>query len=70
MGYKIAYTASVIVTILLVMLGVIQAGNPLDYGITPVIARWLGVITAGLGVLAGVLPSVRRPPDESRKGLD
>jgi hypothetical protein len=47
------------VAILLAGIAVVQAADPADFGLTPVMVRWLGVITAMLGVAAGFLPSVR-----------
>lgn len=47
------------VAIILAGLAIVQAADPADFGLTPVMARWLGVIASMLGVAAGFLPSVR-----------
>lgn len=70
MPYVWQYAASIAVAALLAGLAVVQAGNAADFGLSPVAAKWLGVLSAVLGVLAGALPSWRRPPSDERKGLD
>lgn len=69
-GYTLAYAAAVAVAAILAGLAVIQAGNPADFGLSPLVVKWLGVVTAVLGIVAGALPSWRRPPSEERRGLD
>lgn len=59
MSYQTQRYLSIAVSVLLAGLAVIQLANPADFGLTPVMAHWLGVIVAMLGVLAGFLPSVR-----------
>lgn len=68
--YTAAYGAAVVVAMILGGLAVIQAGSPSDFGLNPIAAKWLGVVSAMLGILAGALPSWRRPPNDERKGLD
>ncbi len=58
MSYSQQKTAAMVLAALLAGLAIIQAA-PADLGLTPVMARWVGVIAAMLGVLAGFLPSVR-----------
>jgi HK97 gp10 family phage protein len=38
------------------MLGAILLANPADLGISPVAARWLGIVATGLGILQSFLP--------------
>lgn len=59
MTYAAQKRAAIAVAIILAGLAVVQAAAPADFGLTPVMARWLGVLTAMLGVAAGFLPSVR-----------
>ena len=59
LGYAAQRYLSIAVAVVLAGIGVVQAANPADFGLTPVAVRWLGVATAMLGVLATVLPSVR-----------
>lgn len=62
MSYTTQYILAVIVGLLVVGLGVIQAATPADYGMSAIQFKWLGVFSAMLGVLAGALPSWRKPP--------
>jgi hypothetical protein len=67
--YRISYAASVIVTVTLAMIGAMQvAAESLELSRQQTAA--LGVLAAGLGVLAGFLPRVTMPPSSNRKGLD
>lgn len=50
---------AVAVAVLLAGVAVVQVADPADFGLTPVMVRWLGVIGAMLGVLSSFLPSVR-----------
>lgn len=52
---------SVAVAVALGMLGAVQLASPESLGITPVAARWLGIIACGLGILQGFLPRVQGP---------
>ncbi len=52
---------SIAVAVCLGMLGAVQLAAPESLGITPVAARWLGIIATGLGVLATFLPRVTGP---------
>lgn len=52
---------SVAVMIASGMLGAVLLASPADLGISPVAARWLGIIAVGLGILQGVLPRVQGP---------
>lgn len=70
MSYTILYSLSIAVAVLAAVIGAIQLANPDDLGLSPVFINWTKIITPGLAVLAGVLPSLRRPPDDTRTGMD
>lgn len=59
MSYQAQRYAAVAVAVLSAGLAVILAADPVDFGLSPIAARWLGVVAAMLAVLAGFLPSVR-----------
>jgi hypothetical protein len=59
MTYRQQRYLAVAVAVVLAGIGVLQVADPSDFGLTPVALRWLGVLSAMLGVLAGYLPSVR-----------
>ena len=52
---------SIAVSVGIGMLGAVLLANPGDLGISPVAARWLGIIAVGLGILQGFLPRVQGP---------
>lgn len=52
---------SIAVAVALGMLLLVQAADPLSLGITPIAARWLGIIAGGLGILQGFLPRLQGP---------
>lgn len=52
---------SIAVAVALGMLGAVQLASPESLGISPIAARWLGIIATGLGILAGFLPRVQGP---------
>ena len=70
MSYQLMYACSVTVAVLAAIIGAIQLANPEDLGIPLVVINWTKVIVPGLTVLAGVLPSLRRPPSDERTGMD
>jgi hypothetical protein len=41
------------------MIGAVQLGNAQTLGITAQMTAWLGVVSAGLGILAGFLPTIQ-----------
>lgn len=59
MSYQTQRYLAIATAVLLAGMAVIQAADPADFGLSPVMARWLGVAGAMLGVLATFLPSVR-----------
>lgn len=59
MSYGQQRIVAIGVAVLLAGFAVILAADPADFGLTPVAARWLGVVVAMLGVGQGFLPSVR-----------
>lgn len=52
---------SIAVAVCLGMLGAVQLANPGDLGISPVVARWFGIIAVGLGLLQTFLPRAQGP---------
>lgn len=70
MPYRWQYACSVAVAVALALIGAIQLANPDDLGISPRVVAWTQVLVPGLGILAGILPSVRRPPSDNREGMD
>jgi len=52
---------SISVAVCLAMLGAVQLAVPESLGITPIAARWLGILATGLGILQGFLPRVQGP---------
>lgn len=50
---------SIAVAVAIGVLGAVQLAAPEALGISPVAARWLGIIGTGLGVLATFLPRVQ-----------
>lgn len=52
---------SIAVSVALGMLGAVQLAAPEALGISPIAARWLGIVATGLGILAGFLPRVQGP---------
>jgi hypothetical protein len=52
---------SIAVAVCIGMLGAVLLANPSDLGISPVAARWLGIIAVGLGILQGFLPKLQGP---------
>jgi hypothetical protein len=59
MTYQQQRYLSIAVAIALGMLGAVQLAAPETLGISPVAARWLGIVATGLGILQGFLPNVR-----------
>lgn len=61
--YAVQYYAAIVVFVTLALIGAIQIAGPDDLGLSPIVFRWIGVVGAVLGVLAGVLPKIQSPPD-------
>lgn len=59
LSYQTQRMLAIAVAMLLSGWAIIQVADPADFGMTPIVARWLGVIMSMLGVAAGFLPSVR-----------
>jgi hypothetical protein len=59
MSYATQRYLSIAVAMTLAGWALVQVADPADFGLTPVIVRWLGVVMAMLGVGQGFLPSVR-----------
>ena len=70
MPYKLMYGLSVTVAVAIGVIGAIQVADPVKLGLSVQAVEWLKIITVGLGILAGVLPSIRTPPNDARTGLD
>lgn len=52
---------SIAVSVVLAMLAAVQLASPESLGISAVMARWLGILATGLGILASFLPRVQGP---------
>jgi hypothetical protein len=50
---------AIAIAVALGMLGAVALGNAETLGISPTVAAWLAVVSTGLGILQGFLPSVR-----------
>lgn len=50
---------AIAVAVCLAMLAGVQLADPESLGISPVTARWLGIVATGLGILQGFLPKVQ-----------
>lgn len=62
-SYRIQYVASWTVAIVAAFVGVVAAvSDPSELGLSPVLFRWIVVCNAFLTIVAGLLPSIRRPP--------
>lgn len=59
MSYGQQRVLAVSIAVCLGMLGAVALGNAETLGISPRVAAWLAVISTGLGILQGFLPSVR-----------
>lgn len=70
MAYRLMYAGSVLVAVLLAIIGAVQVADPIKLGISAQAVEWLKIVVPGLGILAGVLPSVRKPPSDPRVGQD
>ncbi len=70
-SYRTAYFAAVTVAVLIAIFAAIGALKPEDLGLNQVVINWISkVILPGLGILAGILPSIGRRPDPDRDGMD
>lgn len=68
-NYRVSYYAAVLVTVLLAGLAAAQvASDALE--LTRQQVALMGVAAAMLGVLAGFLPRVNKPPSDERRGMD
>ncbi len=70
MAYRPQYVSAVVVTVLLAILGAIQAGDAATLGLSRQVIAWLGIVSAGLGILNGLLPRVTAPPNDARQSMD
>lgn len=61
---------SIAVAVSLGMLGAVQLAAPESLGISPIAARWLGIVATGLGVLATFLPRVQGPTTDPEQLAD
>lgn len=59
MSYTAQRYIAIAVAVALAMIGAIQIANAETLGITPRVSAWLGIVSVGLGILAGFLPSVQ-----------
>jgi hypothetical protein len=59
MSYRTQRHVAIAVAVVLAMIGAIQLANAETLGIGPRVSAWLGIVSVGLGILAGFLPSVQ-----------
>lgn len=59
MSYGQQRALAIAVAICLGMLGAISLANADTLGLTPRVVAWLAILSTGLGILQGFLPSVR-----------
>lgn len=59
MSYTQQRALAVAVAIVLAMIGAVQLADASVLGLTPRLTAWLGIVSVGLGILAGFLPNVR-----------
>lgn len=52
---------SIAVAVALAMLAAVQLASPESLGISPVAARWLGIVATGLGIAQTFLPRAQGP---------
>jgi hypothetical protein len=52
---------SIAVAVALAMLAAVQLASPESLGISPVAARWLGIVATGLGLAQTFLPRAQGP---------
>jgi hypothetical protein len=55
---------AIVVTVLLALIGAIQAAGALSLGLSPQTLAWLGVLVIPLSVLLGFLPRVNQPTEK------
>lgn len=67
--YKLEYGAAILCAAVLAGLGV-AASQADTLGLSPQALGWMAVATAVVGVIASVLPNLRKPPSPEREGLD
>lgn len=70
MAYSLMYGLSIVTAVAIGVIGAIQVANADALGIPGAVVEWLKIVVVGLGILQGFLPSVRKPPDTQREGLD
>ena len=61
-SYKVQYYGAWVCVVVLAFTGAIQLAGPDDLGLSMTAYRWIGILASALGVLQGLLPSLRRPP--------
>lgn len=69
-SYTLQYTLGIVVTVALAALGAIQATGAATLGLDGHTVAWLGIVSAALGVLNGLLPRLTARPTDRREGLD
>lgn len=69
-SYRVLYALAVVVFVAITFITLVQAADPVSLGFSPLTARWLGIVGGVLGAIAGLLPRLQKPPDETRRGLD
>lgn len=59
MSYQTLRLAAIVLTVIAAFIGFVQAADPVSLGLTPILARWLGIVGGVIGVILGFLPRVQ-----------
>lgn len=70
LSYTLLYALAIVVLLTSTLVTLVQAADPASLGFSPLAARWLGIGSGLLGVVASLLPRVNKRPDSSRRGMD
>lgn len=68
--YRLLYGASIVVALAAGLIMLILAADPLTLGFDALQARWLGIFSGFLTLVASFLPRVNKAPSNGRTGMD